>query len=120
MVLGLLVSAFLWINQFPDYRADRAAGKYNLVVRLGLDASALVFVVMLVAAYLWLILAAQHFTESRGMLWGLLGAVPAAFAAWRVLASQGDISELVPAQAACLASFVMMAAGSGLGYLVLR
>ena len=120
MVLGLLVSAFLWINQFPDYRADRAAGKYNLVVRLGLDASALVFVVMLVAAYLWLILAAQHFTEARGMLWGLLGAVPAVFAAWRTLESQGDISKLVPAQAACLASFVLMAAGSGLGYLALR
>jgi len=120
MVLGLLVSAFLWINQFPDYRADRAAGKNNLVVRLGLEASALVFVIMLVTGYLWLILAAQHFIEARGILWGLLGSAPAAFAAWRALESQSDISKLVPAQAACLASFVMMAAGSGLGYLALR
>ncbi len=25
--LGLMIAAFLWINEFPDYRADRAAGK---------------------------------------------------------------------------------------------
>ena len=33
--LGILIGAFLWINQFPDYRADLRAGKRTLVVRLG-------------------------------------------------------------------------------------
>ena len=33
--LGLFIAAFLWVNEFPDYRADRGAGKRNLVVRLG-------------------------------------------------------------------------------------
>lgn len=32
---ALLVSALLYINQFPDYRADAAAGKRHWVVRLG-------------------------------------------------------------------------------------
>ena len=120
MILGMLVAAFLWINQFPDYRADRAAGKKNLVVRLGPNTSAPIFVVLLMASYLWLLLAALHFPEAGGMLWGLIGACPAAFAAWRVMSSAENINELVPAQAACLASFVLMAAGSGLGYLALR
>lgn len=35
LVLGLLIAAFLLINEFPDYRADRAGGKRTLVVRLG-------------------------------------------------------------------------------------
>lgn len=32
---ALLVTALLYINQFPDYRADKAAGKAHWVVRLG-------------------------------------------------------------------------------------
>jgi 1,4-dihydroxy-2-naphthoate octaprenyltransferase len=33
--VGLLITAVLWINQFPDYAGDRKAGKINLVVALG-------------------------------------------------------------------------------------
>ena len=33
--LGLLIAAFLWINEFPDYSADAMSGKRTLVVRLG-------------------------------------------------------------------------------------
>ncbi len=36
---GLVVANILWINEFPDYEADRNAGKRNLVVRLGTAAS---------------------------------------------------------------------------------
>jgi len=32
---GLVVTNILWINEFPDYEADRDAGKRNLVVKLG-------------------------------------------------------------------------------------
>lgn len=33
--LGLLTTAILWINQFPDYESDKLVGKRNLVVVLG-------------------------------------------------------------------------------------
>ncbi|MDH5767450.1 MAG: prenyltransferase [Nitrospirota bacterium] len=32
---GFVVANILWINEFPDYEADKNAGKRNLVVRLG-------------------------------------------------------------------------------------
>lgn len=32
---GLLTTAILWINQFPDYESDKLVGKNNLVVVLG-------------------------------------------------------------------------------------
>ena len=32
---GFIVANILWINEFPDYEADKNAGKKNLVVRLG-------------------------------------------------------------------------------------
>ena len=33
--VGLLVTAIIWMNEFPDVDADQRAGKRNLVVRLG-------------------------------------------------------------------------------------
>ncbi len=120
MALGLLVAAFLWINEFPDYLADRQAGKRNLVVSLGRERAALWYVVILATGYLWLVFTAVHYPWARGLLWGLLGAVPAGFSAWRLLESEGVTAKLIPAQVACLASFVLMATGAGLGYLLSR
>lgn len=117
VVLGLLVAAFLWINEFPDYRADKASGKCNLVVRLGLERSVTVYIVIVAAAYLLLVLASVSLDGARGMLWGLLGAIPAAFAMIRLLSADGDTSRIVPAQAATLVSFLAMALGSSAGYL---
>ena len=36
---GFVVANILWINEFPDYEADKNAGKRNLVVRLGTSLS---------------------------------------------------------------------------------
>ena len=116
MALGLLVSAFLWINEFPDYSADKSAGKNNLVVRLGYEAAALAYVMLLATGYLWLILACTYYEDARGMLWGILGAVPASFSAWRVLEFKGITRQIIPAQVACLSSFLLMALGTGVGY----
>jgi 1,4-dihydroxy-2-naphthoate octaprenyltransferase len=68
----------------------------------------------LVAAFLWI----NEFPDyhAPGMLWGGLGAVPAAFSAWRLLTSHGVTHQVIPAQAASLLSFILMACGSGLGY----
>jgi 1,4-dihydroxy-2-naphthoate octaprenyltransferase len=116
MVLGLLVAAFLWINEFPDYAADKAAGKNNLVVRLGYESAALAYSVIMVTAYLWLVLSAEYYPGARGMLWGICGVLPATFSAWRLLESKEVTPRLIPAQAAALCSFLLMALGSGVGY----
>jgi 1,4-dihydroxy-2-naphthoate octaprenyltransferase len=118
MSLGLLVAAFLWINEFPDYLADKQARKRNLVVRLGREQAALLYVVILATGYLWLVFTAMNYPGARGLLWGLLGAMPASFSAWRLLESEGVTAKLIPAQVACLASFVLMATGAGVGYLL--
>jgi 1,4-dihydroxy-2-naphthoate octaprenyltransferase len=119
MALGILVAAFLWINEFPDYRADKQAGKNNLVVRLGPRKAALCYVTIVATGYIWLVLAAINFPGAAGLLGGLAGALPATFSAWRLLSNTGATAALIPAQAASLASFVLMACGAGLGYLLL-
>ena len=118
LILGLLIAAFLWINQFPDYRADRASGKCNLVVLLGTARAAMAFVALVGGAYAWLAILAISNAGSVWLLAGLAGAIPAAFSCCRLLFYDGDVRQLVPAQVATLASFLLMSAGCGLGYLV--
>lgn len=116
--LGVLVGAFLWINQFPDYRADKSSGKRNLVVRMGLERAAFGYIMILASGYFLLILTGLVYPHCTGLLWGLIGAPAAVFSGWRALHCADETQALIPAQAACLASFVLMAVGAGLGYLL--
>jgi 1,4-dihydroxy-2-naphthoate octaprenyltransferase len=49
--VGVLIAAILYVNQFSDYDADKAAGKRHLVVRLGPERAARGFYWLLAAAY---------------------------------------------------------------------
>ncbi|MHA1198137.1 MAG: UbiA family prenyltransferase [Candidatus Heimdallarchaeaceae archaeon] len=56
ILVGLLISLILFINQFPDYEADKAKGKRNWVVILGKKRSVIVYVSFLALTYILLIL----------------------------------------------------------------
>ena len=115
--LGLAVGAFLWVNEFPDARADAAAGKRTLVVRLGRPRAARAFAVLLATAYL-----AVALLPLAGLPWPVLGGLiglPLAVRAARRLARFPETpAEQIPAQAATLGSFVLMAVGLGAGFVV--
>jgi len=51
--VGFLITAILWINEIPDYTADRAVGKKTLVARVGRRRGADLYVVIVIAAYAW-------------------------------------------------------------------
>jgi 1,4-dihydroxy-2-naphthoate octaprenyltransferase len=53
---GFLIMAVIWINQFPDYQADKKANKKNLVVRLGLSKARYVYSLMMLLPFLFIIL----------------------------------------------------------------
>ncbi len=50
--IGLLTTAILWINQFPDMQADAQAGKINLVVVLGKERARWGYLLIVAAAFL--------------------------------------------------------------------
>ena len=50
--VGLLVSLILYVNEFPDYAADRAAGKRTIVVMLGRRRAVPGYIAIIVAVYL--------------------------------------------------------------------
>jgi 1,4-dihydroxy-2-naphthoate octaprenyltransferase len=50
--VACLVTAILYINEFPDFHADTKTGKRNLVVRLGREKARIGYSVLLLSAYL--------------------------------------------------------------------
>lgn len=112
--LGLLIAAFLWINEFPDYRADAQAGKRTLVVKLGRPRAARAFAWLVAAAFV-LHIVSIALGVPVGALGGLVAIVPAASAARTLLAHPEETRHIVPAQAKTLAAFVIFALGAGIG-----
>ena len=116
--LGLLIAAFLWINELPDATADAASGKRTLVVRLGRRRAARAFALLLAAAFLLLAALVAAGRLPVPALLGLLAALPAARAARLAIAHAEESRRLVPAQAATLLSFLVYAAATGVGLLL--
>lgn len=115
--LGLAIAAFLWINEFPDYRADLACNKRTLVVRLGRRRASQAFVVLMGLAFGGLAIL-PWLGGSRGVWLGALG-LPAAIAASRTLLAHPETTSLiVPAQVRTLQAFVLLACGAGVGLLL--
>ncbi len=48
---GFLITAVIWINEFPDFEADRDTGKRNLVVLMGLPWSRVVYIFLMYLPY---------------------------------------------------------------------
>jgi len=115
--LGLLIAAFLWINEFPDYLADRASGKRTLVVRLGRPRASRVFAAMIGLAYAGA-LALPGAGLPPATLLALLGLAPGVAAARRLAAEPERTARIVPAQGWTLISFVLYAVGMAAGFLV--
>lgn len=115
--LGVLIAAFLWINEFPDYSADALSGKRTLVVRLGRAGAAEGFAWLGIAAAAILALLPAAGLPPTVWLGGVaaLRFVPAA----RILmASPEDTARLVPAQAMALQAFLLYAVGASAGMLL--
>lgn len=115
--LGVLIAAFLWINEFPDYRADASAGKRTLVVRLGRVTAARVFAGLIVAAFV-LLFVSLAFGVPSGALGGLIAAIPAIGAVSTLLTAPEDMQRIVPAQGKTLMTFVAYAVGASVGLIV--
>jgi len=115
--LGILIAAFLWINEFPDYVADALSGKRTLVVRLGRPPAARWFAGLGIAAAVALALLPLAGLPITVWLGGIafLRYLPAARL---LLASPEETARIVPAQAMALQAFLLYAAGASAGLLL--
>ena len=97
--IGFLVAAILYINQFPDYDADKAVNKKHLVVRLGKRKAVYGYYLLIAATYL-VIAGSVIFKMVTPFVLVSLLTLPISWGAVRILKSNYDkFTELIPAQA---------------------
>jgi 1,4-dihydroxy-2-naphthoate octaprenyltransferase len=112
--LGFFIAAFLWVNEFPDFLADRSAGKNNLVAQLGRQRASRVLPAIYAAGFLLLaalVVAGLPFA----VLLGFAALPTAAYASARVWAAPETFYRTHPVQPAALLTFVLYALGVGVG-----
>ena len=116
--LGLFIAAFLWVNEFPDYEADRSVGKNNLVVQLGRQRASRVLPLIYLLALLVLICAVWSGALPTLALLGLAGAIPAAPAVLWTWREPQTFYRHHPAQPLALLAFVVLSAGITTGIML--
>ncbi|HWC64975.1 MAG TPA: prenyltransferase [Thermoanaerobaculia bacterium] len=115
--LGLMIGAFLWINEIPDRRADALAGKMTLVVRAGPRRARVVFGAIVAAAFLFQALL-PRLSSAPGTALGMLGLPPAFAAAMMLGGGRVAGNRIASAQALTLVSFLILAIAGGIGFLI--
>jgi 1,4-dihydroxy-2-naphthoate polyprenyltransferase len=116
--LGLFIAAFLWVNEFPDYEADRSVGKNNLVVRLGKQRASRVLPLIYVLALAVLAGAVLIGALPPLALLGAIGLVPATIAMYWVWQDPQAFYRQRPAQPLALLAFVLLSSGITTGILL--
>ncbi len=112
--LGLLTSAILWINEFPDAASDARAGKNHLVVTLGKPVARAGYIAVVAFAFaVFVVLGARGVVPWAAALAPLV-ALPLAVRAVRVLFAHLDDRELIVANK----STIQLHAVAGLAYAV--
>jgi 1,4-dihydroxy-2-naphthoate octaprenyltransferase len=95
--VALLIAAVLYINEFPDFIADKVSGKSHLVVRLGREKAAIGYIFLIGATYLTIIVGVALRIMPIYTLIGLV-TLPLAIKAIRVTISHhSNIPGLIPA-----------------------
>jgi 1,4-dihydroxy-2-naphthoate polyprenyltransferase len=116
--VGLLTTAILWINQFPDMVSDAATGKYNLVVVLGKQRARWGYVLLVAAAFGLTLLGVLVGLLPSSALLMMLG-LPLVFYAVRILFRHYSDRDLVSANSTTimlhLLAGLLFAAGLFLG-----
>lgn len=52
LIMGLLAASVLWINEIPDYEADKTTGKTNWVVRVGKKKASYIYALLISLIYI--------------------------------------------------------------------
>lgn len=116
--IGILTALILYVNEFPDYMADKTAGKHTLVVVLGKRRAVPGYIILLVIVYAIVVIGAVAGALPYAALLALLS-LPLAYQAARGLRRHYDQTpQLIPAQAATIKLHLLTAVLLSASYLI--
>ncbi len=114
--VGLLITAVLWINEFPDFEADKAVGKTHLVIRLGKMKAARVYSVIVILTYVSIVIIAAVYN-----IWLLIGLLPLPIALKIIrnaLVNYDNTAALVPSNAGTIQAHMLTGLLLSGGYII--
>ncbi|MFX1368565.1 MAG: 1,4-dihydroxy-2-naphthoate octaprenyltransferase [Promethearchaeota archaeon] len=117
--VALLITAVLYINQFPDYKADRDSGKRTLVVRLGRAAAAKGYVVLMASVFSIIGGSVVLNLIAWEAIIGLAVLPIAVVGAFFALKHYDEPLKMIPANAATIQSHMLTGIFMTVGYLLL-
>jgi len=118
LIPGLLIIAVIWINEFPDYPADKAVGKMNLVARLGLEGARKIYYFLTLSIYIVLLAGVfLHVIPLTGLI--VFATLPITYNNVTVLKKYYNVPrKLIPAMRGTILLFVSSTLLLALGYLL--
>ena len=116
--VGFLITAVILINEFPDYPADKEAGKRNLIVRLGRERGVVLYSLTVIFAYVTVILGVLLNTMPLETLLTLI-TLPIAIKSIKIAKSNyGKPKELIPAMKNTILIFTLVTFLEAMGYVI--
>jgi 1,4-dihydroxy-2-naphthoate octaprenyltransferase len=106
MPYALLVTNLLYVNQFPDRKADAMSGKRHLVVKLPLKFAVLIYPLLAILAGVWLIYFVNNGKLPGLALLSLLPLIFSARSAWMLHQFSATPAKLLPAIKLTLAAML--------------
>lgn len=117
--VAILITAVLYINEFPDHDADRDSGKRTIVVRLGRQRAAKGYVVLMTSVYLSILVPILLFLTNWYTILGI-ATLPAAVLGSRYALAHYDQSlPLTPAYASTVFNHLFTGLFLSLSYLLI-
>lgn len=115
---GILVGVLLYLNEFPDLEPDRAVGRRNIIMLLGLKNAATGYGILVASTYISVIISVIIGILPVTTLVTFL-TLPIAIKAVRgVMVNYGDIQELIPAMGDNVKLVLSMTALTSVGILL--
>lgn len=106
--IGFLITAILYINQYPDYQADKSVGKNHLVVAFGRNGARIGYYFLMFGSYIAIILLVVTGHLTPYALVALLS-LPIALRAVVVFTRNFEkIKEIIPAQAGTIQTHLLV------------
>jgi 1,4-dihydroxy-2-naphthoate octaprenyltransferase len=117
--VAILITAVLYINEFPDAKADEAADKRTVVVRLGKERAAKGYVVLMIFTYLSIIVPILLNLTNWYTLLGLASFPAAVMASRTVLVHYDKSMPLLPAYASTVVNHLFTGLFLSLSYILI-
>jgi len=118
--LGLLVAAFLLVNEMPEHETDPRGGKCTIPTRIGLERSVRLYQAMVFAALLLIVVLAVLQLVPWPSLLGLIAIVPLTKARSVLRAHFREYPAHIRANAATIQAVLLLGAGMTAGYILAR